>query len=123
MKEADALLRAMKKPSLIRVFSDETALWNYIAPNLKGRWERLEAVTPQGMPDSFGIWRGKTWWCELKVGVPKLEALRPEQRQFAYNLIDDGCEHWTCFGYKGDARFYRNLNFDIELVPRFYRAP
>lgn len=111
-----------KRPSIIRVFANEDALWDYVSPNLRGQWWPLEAVTPDGLADWLGLWRGKTWWCEAKVGRPSLDALRPSQRRFAYALIDQGIEHWTCFGYKGEARFFRDLDFEAEQVAPFYRA-
>lgn len=111
-----------KRGSIIRVFPDETALWNYVSPNLRGKWDRLEAVTPDGLTDWLGLWKGKTWWCEAKVGKPSLDALRPSQRRFAYACIDHGIEHWTCFGYRGEARFFRDLDFGTERDAPFYRA-
>lgn len=113
----------MKKPrsSIIRVFADEDALWDYVSPRLRGWWTKLEAVTPDGLTDWLGLWDSRTWWCEAKIGKPGLDALRPSQRRFAYACIDNHIEHWTCFGYKGEARFFRDLDFDTERVPPFHR--
>ena len=110
----------MKKPS--RSFPDETALWDFIAPNLRGKWWRLEAVTPDGLPDALGLWTGKTWWLELKVGKPDLYALRPAQRDFGYECVSYSVPHWTCFGYRGEARFFFNLDLTEEMTPPFYRV-
>ena len=111
-----------KRRPVLRVFPDEDALWAYISPNLRGKWWRLEAVTPDGLTDALGLWNGTTWWCELKVGKPSLDALRPSQRTFGYACIDAGVPIWTCFGYRGEARFFRDLDFSTELVPPFLRA-
>ncbi len=35
--------------------------------------------------------------------------------------MDNHIEHWTCFGYKGEARFFRDLDFEAEETPPFYR--
>lgn len=115
----------MKKRRLpsIRIFTDEDALWAYVAPRLRGWWAPLEAVTPDGLTDWLGLWDGRTWWCEAKVGKPGLAALRASQRRFAYACIDNHVEHWTCFGYQGEARFFKDLDFGTELEPPFYHGP
>lgn len=92
-----------------------------IRPRLKGKWWRLEAITPDGLPDTMGLWNLKTWWCELKVGRPGRDALRASQREFAYDCIGQGLPIYTCFGYKGEVLFFMNLNFDDLIVPPFLR--
>jgi len=101
----------------------EDDLWNAIRPNLRGRWWRLETVVPDGLPDTFGLWQGHTWWCELKIGKPATKKLRPKQIEFGYECLRQRIPFYVCFGYKGKPRFYRDFKFATEIKPPFYRTP
>lgn len=101
-------------------FPDETALWKFIAPRMRGRWERLETVYPPGLPDSFGLFRNQTWWLEHKVGKPSLDALRPKQIEFAHECIDRRIPFWLCFGHQGAAIFFKGLDVSRPQVPPFW---
>lgn len=105
----------------MRSFKDEKALWKYISPRLRGKWSRVEVVTPEGMFDSWGVWRGTQIWMELKVGRPTIAALRPSQHDFLLDLLDHGQPAWTCFGYRGQPLFFKGLDFDTAVTPPFYR--
>lgn len=102
-------------------FPDEDALWEFIRPRLKGTWWRLEAITPDGLTDALGLWNQSTWWCELKVGKPGRSAFRPSQRQFGIDCMRQGVPIYSCFGYRGEALFFLDFNFDVPVVPPFYR--
>ena len=102
-------------------FKDEKALWEYIRPRLRGRWSRVEAVTPEGMFDSWGLFGRGQIWMELKVGKPTINALRPSQHSFLIELVRHDQPAWTCFGYRGEVLFFEGLDFDTAVVPPFYR--
>lgn len=105
----------------MRSFKDEKALWNYIRPRLRGKWSRVETVTPEGMLDSWGLYKSSQIWMELKVGKPSISALRPSQHAFLIELLRHRQSAWTCFGYKGEVLFFAGVNFSDAKVPPFYR--
>jgi len=105
----------------VRSFRDEKALWDFIRPRLRGKWSRVETVTPEGMFDSWGLYQQSQFWMELKIGKPTINALRPSQHDFLIELIRHGQPAWTCFGYKGEPLFFEGLNFEIAKVPPFYQ--
>lgn len=86
---------------------------------LRGSWYRLEAITPDGMPDAFGLWQGKTWWLELKIGEPSLEALRPSQRRFIAAAKNRDVPVWCCFGYRNRPIFFSETDFLLPVEPPF----
>lgn len=101
-------------------FKDEVALWEYIAPRMRGRWERLETIYPPGLPDSFGLFRNQTWWLEHKVGKPSLAALRPKQIDFAHECVKRSVPWWSCFGYRGSVLFFEGLQVERSVQPPFW---
>lgn len=76
---------------------------------------------PDGLTDALGLWNLQTWWVELKVGKPDIKALRPSQRQFGIECMKQGVPIYTCFGYRGEALFFLDFNFERESVPPFRR--
>lgn len=102
---------------------NEDHLWEVIKPRLKGIWYRLECVTPDGLTDALGLWNQQTWWCELKIGKPSRRLLRPSQRQFGIECMRQGVPIYTCFGYRGEAVFCLDFNFQDRTTPPWYRAP
>lgn len=101
---------------------DERALWKYLQPRLLGKWMRIEATTPEGMPDLMGLFRGHVVFIELKLGKPSRLALRPAQREFLHDLTRYGCQGWTCFGYEKAALFFRGDDIgDGTVDPPFFR--
>ena len=54
----------------------ETKLWHSLKKHLKNiHFTRIESRTVNGIPDLFGIYKGVSFWCELKadyVSYPKL---------------------------------------------------
>lgn len=97
----------------------EDDLWEAIRGRLRGEWSRLEAITPDGLPDSFGLWRGRTWWLELKVGKPSLEALRPSQRRFIYSAQARDVPVWCCFGWRHRPVFFLRTDFTRQVAPEW----
>lgn len=89
---------------------------------MRGKWWRLEAITPTGLTDSMGLFQGKTWWLEHKVGRPTLDVLRPKQLEFAHECIERGVPFWLCFGHRGSAVFFEGLTLTRPAVPAFWIA-
>lgn len=54
----------------------ETKLWKHLKESLKDiRFTRIESRTINGIPDLYGVYKGKSFWMELKadyVSYPKL---------------------------------------------------
>jgi len=54
----------------------ETKLWKHLKESLKDiRFTRIESRTINGIPDLYGVYKGKSFWLELKadyVSYPKL---------------------------------------------------
>lgn len=104
--------------------STEKDLWRFLRPRLRGNWSRLEAVTPDGLADTLGLWQGKTWWLELKVGPVSLDALRASQRRFALNCKAAGVPYFVAFATSsGDVRFFSYLDLSRPVLPPFLRQP
>lgn len=101
-------------------WKDETALWEYQQPRLRGWWRRLEATTPDGLPDSFGLFRSRTHWLETKVGKPTIAVLRPKQIEFALVCRERGVSWHVCFGYQGDVLFFDDLTLSVPVRPMFW---
>lgn len=106
-----------------RNFKDEDELWQFVFPNLRGWWRRLEAIQPDGLTDWLGLWNNQTWWCEAKIGKPGLKSLRPSQRDFGRECIKRGVPIWTCFGYRRAPVFCLNFDFERPITPPFLRLP
>jgi len=100
----------------------EKALWRKLVPRLRGRWWRLEAVYPAGMPDVFGFHDGRVHFVELKIGVPAIGKLRPHQLDFLYDCARHDIPYWTCFGHRGNICWRRGSDFALEAFPDFFRA-
>lgn len=58
------------------------------------------------MPDAFGLWKGQTWWLELKVGRPDQRAFEPEQVTFGFACINHKVPWFAVFGHKGVPIFF-----------------
>ena len=108
-------------PRLLRNEKDD--LWDLIRPTLKGKWSRLEAVTPAGVPDVFGLWNNTTWWLEMKIGRPSINALRSSQIDFACDCLRHGVPFWTVFGHQGQALYFRGITFTDQETPPFVVEP
>jgi hypothetical protein len=106
----------------MKTWRSEAALWGYLAPRLRGRWTRLEAVLPDGLPDAFCLGRdGRTIWMELKLGKPDPDALRAPQRNFAHACIERGIPWFCCFGHRGAPVFFRSPEMLVPVTPEFWR--
>lgn len=103
-------------------WKDETALWEYQAPRLRGWWRRLEATVPDGLPDSFGLYMRSTHWLERKIGKPSKDALRPKQIEFALVCLERGVSWHVCFGYQGEVLFFKDLSLTQPIRPSFWIA-
>lgn len=101
-------------------FKTEKKLWDHLATRMRGRWERLEAITPSGMPDCFGFYRGETHWLELKCGQPDFSALRSDQVAFGSACGAAGIPFWVCFGYRGRPIFFQGLNLTLQVQPPWF---
>lgn len=106
----------------MRQWRDETALRSYLFQRMLGVWRPLEALGHDGFPDSVGLLRTQTMWLELKLGRPRVEALRPGQVQFAQDCIQTGVPWFICFGHDGRPRFFESLDLrdEKEIVPFFW---
>ena len=102
-------------------WKDETALWEYQFPRLRGWWRRLEAATPEGMPDSFGLYDARTWWLERKVGKPSMALLRPKQVEFGLECMHRGVKYHVCFGYQGRVYFFDTFAFTAPVDPKYWK--
>lgn len=103
-------------------WKDETELRDYLFPRLRGWWRRLEAIYPDGVPDSFGFYYGETHWLELKVGKPSKDLLRPRQIEFGLECMDRGISYHVCFGYQDEALFFKDFAFKTRAHPHFWVA-
>jgi len=106
-------------------FKDEKQLWKWMKPRLQGRWERLEAIFPVGMPDAFGTFDDMLHFVELKVGRPTLTTLRPEQREFI-RWQDNGPKETItpCFVAFGDPHLkdVTFLRWGAPVRPLFWKG-
>lgn len=98
------------------------ALWRHLKPRLRGKWWRMEVITPAGIPDLVGLFRGQTYWMEMKIGKPDLKALRAEQRDFGIDCIESGVPFWLCFGHKHSPVFFCGVQTDVPSTPPFWRG-
>jgi hypothetical protein len=102
------------------VWDSESELWSHLVAHMAGRWSRLEASYPEGMPDSFGLWMGRTIWLEHKVGKPDRNLLRPKQIEFGLECMQRGVPYWVCFGYRNDVMFFDSYVFMFPKWPKFW---
>jgi hypothetical protein len=103
-------------------WANETLLWEYQLPRLRGWWRRLEASTPEGVPDSFGLWNAETHWLERKIGKPSKDALRPKQAEFGLECMRRGISYYVCFGYRDEVLFFKDYTFLIAVTPPYWKA-
>lgn len=83
-----------------------------MAPQLRGRWTKLEAEYPPGVSDSFGLWKCQTWWLEHKVGRPDRAALEPGQIDFGFDCRRHAVPWWVVFGWRGKVFFFDHPGLD-----------
>jgi hypothetical protein len=102
-------------------WSSETKLFEWLRPRLRGEWDRCELIFPAGIADAIGIYDGATHWLELKIGKPSIDKMEPEQISFATKCHRHGAPYWVCFGYRGEALFFRYLFFHHHEQPVFLR--
>lgn len=100
---------------------DEDHLWEWMLPNLLGSWRKLEAITPDGLPDSFGLYHRSTIWLEHKIGRPSIDAIRPKQKEFGLDCMKRSVPYFVAFGYQGVIRFYDDFSFSRPVAPRWWR--
>lgn len=100
----------------------EAHLWLHLRKRLKGvRWFRLEAVTPPGVLDVFGFYKGQTIWIELKVGKPDAKALEPKQHDFIVDCLQAGVPVWVVFAHNGVLKWFNGLPYGEPVTaPSFY---
>ena len=101
-------------------WKDETALWDYQFPRLRGWWRRVEAAQPDGLPDSLGLWNSQTHWLERKIGKPSKDLLRPKQIEFGLECMRRGVSYRVCFGYQGEILWYQDFAFLVQSVPTYW---
>ena len=81
-------------------FKNEKQLWGWLKKRLYGKWERVEAIVPEGICDVLGGFNGKIVFIELKVGAPSKKDIRPKQREFIEWAISVGADVYVVFGSK-----------------------
>lgn len=102
----------------------EAHLWQHLRKRLRGiRWERVEAVTPVGLLDVYGLYRGQTIWIELKVGKPDVKRLEPQQHLFICDCLRAGVPVWVVFAHNGVLKWFPGLPYgDPAPAPEFYSS-
>jgi hypothetical protein len=107
------------------MFRDEDAVWEHVAPRIRGPgwwWQRVEAVTPAGIPDVLGMNGPRTAWIELKEGPVRKSALRISQRQWFLDAGRVGAEAYILFGTSTGLRWFRDPRLLVEVAaPDFFR--
>jgi len=112
----------------MRGFRDEGALWDYMRPRMLGRWERVEVIHPEGMPDIFGTHGGYSHWIERKVGssysVRKM--MEPGQIEF-FDWLDKSTDDvglWVVVGGDNNksVTWFRWPDLDRPALPPFWEA-
>jgi hypothetical protein len=99
----------------------EAHVWLHLRTRLRGKWWRLEAITPPGVPDVFGFYKGQTIWIELKVGKPDAKRLEPGQYAFICDCLKDGVPVWVVFAHNGVLKWFNGLPYgDPVSAPSFY---
>lgn len=88
----------------MRGFRNEKQLWGWLEKRLIGRWNRVEAITPEGMPDVIGSYGGRVAFIELKVGEPNVRVLRPKQKEFLIQAQDWGAQVFVAFGSQTEKK-------------------
>lgn len=97
-------------------FRDEAQLWTWMRPKMKGKWERVECIMPEGVPDVMGTCDGDLVWIERKIGLPNRKAMEPGQIAFFEWM--EGCLYgpqcWVAWGDPKSklVRFTLGLVFD-----------
>lgn len=102
-------------------WASEPKLFEWLQPRLRGEWDRCEVSLPAGIADAIGLYDGATHWLELKLGKPGISKMEPEQISFATKCQRHGAPYWVCFGYRGEALFFRYLFFHQHVSPPFLR--
>ena len=104
-------------------WANEDLLWEFMVTRLRGRWRRLEAVTPEGMPDAFGLFDRQTHWLELKVGKPSRNAIDNKQAEFGLECMKRSVSWHVVFGYKNEVLFFPNLALVAPVKQKFWVSP
>lgn len=109
-------------------FRTEKQLWAFMKPLLNGKWWRVETIIPEGFPDALGIYNGDVRFLELKIGKPRIEALRPSQRLWMSEVLSGTPHVWTAFGSKDNKEVYfvqglHGFNKSKTDEPSFWAGP
>lgn len=96
-------------------FRNEKEVWAAQKPNLVGKWDRYELMTPAGHPDVKGSHNFDIHYIENKVGdVHSCGALEESQKEYIQWLLDCHQEVWLCFGgTKEKSLFFYRLRPNI----------
>lgn len=101
-------------------FRNEKEVWAAQKPNLAGKWDRYELMTPAGHPDVKGSHNFDIHYIENKVSDKHtLSALEESQKEYLDWLLHCGQNVWLCFGGTGEKslHFYRLKAFFPLLDP------
>lgn len=113
-------------------FRNEKEVWAAQKPNLAGRWDRYELMTPAGHPDVKGSHNFDIHYIENKVGdVHTYAALEESQKEYIEWLLQCDQHVWLCFGgtHEKSLTFYKLPPFvesfwegslDRPTVPPFW---
>lgn len=102
-------------------WASERDFWSrYLSCRLRGKWRRLESLVGSGWPDTYGLWRGKAIWLELKVGPPNKNRLEPGQIEFALDCERHSHPFFLCFGHRGRAFFFAGMDVDTIVHPPWF---
>jgi hypothetical protein len=109
-------------------FKDEAQLWTWLKSRLRGKWERCEAIFPEGFPDAFGTNGGVLHFLERKVGRPEddvYKMMEPGQKEF-FKWIASCTDTplWIVVGYTKarNVAFYRWPDLKTKVMPPWYNG-
>lgn len=99
-------------------FRDEGALWDYMRPKMRGKWERVElAVGPEGFFDLMGSFEKKLIFIERKISdAPNRRLVEPGQITFADWMMS--CSHRCYFVWGGRTSKAVLFTEGLDFTPR-----
>lgn len=106
-------------------FRLEKEMWPAMKPNLAGKWDRYELMTPSGHPDVKGSHNFNIHYIENKVGdVHTYNALEESQKEYIEWLLRCCQSVWLCFGgtHEKSLTFYW-LGTNIKTAGDFLDNP